>query len=197
MPWLHGTLYATILEAKDLPMDTNTGLNLKVPGSKTGLGSKLMKGLKSVDQAVGETSTAEHLQCCSIWCHYPIAPLQRAQRTSGMRCPQDHGTWWWATIEIDPLTVALPSSLVLFRCATAKVTRLAGKPDCYTVIELGGARVARTRIEMDNNDPKWGERFVIACAHDVDDIVVRVKDKDAVGSKTMGLVRHLAQPAVL
>ena len=25
MPWLHGTLYATILEAKDLPDDTNLG----------------------------------------------------------------------------------------------------------------------------------------------------------------------------
>lgn len=70
------------------------------------------------------------------------------------------------------------------------MTGLAGKPDCYTVIELGGARVARTRIDMDNNDPKWGERFVIACAHDVDDVIVRVKDKDAVGSKTMGLVRQ-------
>ena len=74
---------------------------------------------------------------------------------------------------------------------------MAGKPDCYTVIELGGARVARTRVEMDNNDPKWGERFVIACAHDVDDVVVRVKDKDAVGSKTMGLVRGLFHFAVL
>jgi hypothetical protein len=54
MPWLHGTLYATILEAKDLPDDKNTGLNLKIPGAKSGLGSKLMKGLKSVDEAVGE-----------------------------------------------------------------------------------------------------------------------------------------------
>jgi Ca2+-dependent lipid-binding protein len=80
---------------------------------------------------------------------------------------------------------------VLSRVHTAKVTRLAGKPDCYTVIELGGARVARTRIDMNNNDPKWGERFVIACAHDVDNVTVRVKDKDAVGSKTMGLVSQL------
>ncbi len=55
MPWLHGTLYATIVEAKDLPMDTNTGLNFNIPGTKSGLGSKLMKGLKSMDQAVGET----------------------------------------------------------------------------------------------------------------------------------------------
>ena len=83
-----------------------------------------------------------------------------------------------------------PTSL---RHHAAKVTGLAGKPDCYTVIELGGARVARTRIDMDNNDPKWGERFVIACAHDVDDVIVRVKDKDAIGSKTMGLVRAAAE----
>lgn len=57
------------------------------------------------------------------------------------------------------------------------------------MIELGGARVARTRIDPRTNDPKWGERFVIACAHDVDELIVRVKDKDAVGSKTMGMVR--------
>ena len=88
----------------------------------------------------------------------------------------------------------LTDTVLLCRCA-AKVTGLAGKPDCYTVIELGGARVARTRIDMDNNDPKWGERFVIACAHDVDDVIVRVKDKDAVGSKTMGLVRAAVEPA--
>lgn len=57
------------------------------------------------------------------------------------------------------------------------------------MIELAGARVARTRIDPKTNNPKWGEKFVIACAHDVDSVIVRVKDKDAVGSKTMGMVR--------
>ncbi len=59
------------------------------------------------------------------------------------------------------------------------------------MIELAGARVARTRIDPKTNNPKWGEKFVIACAHDVDSVIVRVKDKDAVGSKTMGMVRLL------
>ena len=40
-----------------MPDDKNTGFNIKtkIPGTKAGLGSKLMKGLKSMDEAVGET----------------------------------------------------------------------------------------------------------------------------------------------
>lgn len=56
MPWLHGTLYATVLEARDLPDDKNLGINVKasIPGSKTKIGGMLMKGIKQVEEGVGE-----------------------------------------------------------------------------------------------------------------------------------------------
>mmetsp|Transcript_18608 Transcript_18608/g.56169 ORF Transcript_18608/g.56169 Transcript_18608/m.56169 type:complete len:842 (-) Transcript_18608:570-3095(-) len=127
MGWLHGTLYITILEARDLPMDENLGMDLAgkmqsgVPGGNTKLGNMFGSALRSVEKAA------------------------------------------------------------------AKATRVAGKPDCYTVVELGDARVVRTSIFPKSNDPKWGESFVVAVAHDVQTVLVRVKDKDMFGSNTMGL----------
>jgi len=58
MPWLHGTLYATVLEARDLPDDNNLGINVKtsIPGAKSKFGGMLMKGIKTMEEGVGAIS---------------------------------------------------------------------------------------------------------------------------------------------
>lgn len=53
MVWLHGTLYVSVLEARDLPDDDNLGLDLagKVSGGK--VGGMFSSALKSVEKAAG------------------------------------------------------------------------------------------------------------------------------------------------
>ena len=60
-----------------------------------------------------------------------------------------------------------------------------------------GARLVGSsaeRIELSFDICQIAEQFVIPVAHDVDEVVVRVKDKDVVGSKVMGVVRS---PSIL
>jgi hypothetical protein len=53
MVWLHGTLTASILEAKDLPDDDNIGLDL---ASKVGTGGGMFSSaLRSVERVAGNT----------------------------------------------------------------------------------------------------------------------------------------------
>ena len=55
MGWLHGTLHVQILEARDLPMDDNLGIDLasKVPGQSK-FGSAFGSVLRSAERAAGE-----------------------------------------------------------------------------------------------------------------------------------------------
>ncbi len=72
-------------------------------------------------------------------------------------------------------------------CA-ANTLNIGSAPDCYAVVSLHEARIAHTHIDRRTNHPRWGERFIVPVAHDVDALTVTVKDKDMVGSNFMGQV---------
>jgi len=81
----------------------------------------------------------------------------------------------------------LSKVLTWFMCA-ANTLNVGSAPDCYAVVSLHEARIAHTHIDRRTNHPRWGERFIVPVAHDVDALTVKVKDKDMVGSNFMGQV---------
>ncbi|KAB2619097.1 phospholipase D alpha 1-like [Pyrus ussuriensis x Pyrus communis] len=56
----------------------------------------------------------------------------------------------------------------------------------YATIDLDKARVGRTRMVNDPNNPKWGEEFHIYCAHNISHIIFTVKDDDLIGATLIG-----------
>ena len=74
----------------------------------------------------------------------------------------------------------------------ANTLNIGSAPDCYAVVSLHEARIAHTHIDRRTNHPRWGERFIVPVAHDVDALTVTVKDKDLVGSNFMGQARALS-----
>lgn len=58
--------------------------------------------------------------------------------------------------------------------------------DPYASVILAGARLARTRVITNNQDPVWNEHFVIPVAHFVSEIVFSVKDNDLMGAQLIG-----------
>ena len=56
------------------------------------------------------------------------------------------------------------------------------------MVSLHEARIAHTHIDPRSNHPRWGERFIVPVAHDVETLTVTVKDKDFVGTKFRGKV---------
>ena len=73
------------------------------------------------------------------------------------------------------------------RCS-GKALNTESPPDCYAVVSLHEARIAHTHIDPHSNHPRWGERFIVPVAHDVEMLTVTVKDKDVVGTKFRGKV---------
>ena len=71
----------------------------------------------------------------------------------------------------------------------AKALHTESPPDCYCVVSLNEARVAHTAVAPKSNHPQWGERFILLVAHDIQEVLITVKDKDVLGSKFMGKVR--------
>lgn len=60
--------------------------------------------------------------------------------------------------------------------------------DPYASVVLAGARLARTRVITNNQDPVWNEHFVIPVAHFVSEIVFSIKDNDLMGAQLIGNV---------
>ncbi|CAM6095005.1 unnamed protein product [Calypogeia fissa] len=60
--------------------------------------------------------------------------------------------------------------------------------DPYASVILAGARLARTRVITNNQDPVWKEHFVIPVAHFVSEIVFSIKDDDLMGAQLIGNV---------
>ncbi|KAL3745429.1 hypothetical protein ACJRO7_014521 [Eucalyptus globulus] len=57
----------------------------------------------------------------------------------------------------------------------------------YASVDLGRARVARTRrIQNENSHPQWNETFHIYCAHLISQITLTIKDDDPVGATLIG-----------
>uniref|UniRef100_A0A7N1A809 C2 domain-containing protein n=1 Tax=Kalanchoe fedtschenkoi TaxID=63787 RepID=A0A7N1A809_KALFE len=62
-----------------------------------------------------------------------------------------------------------------------------GTPKIYATVDIGKARVGRTRIiEHELNNPRWYKSFHIYCAHRATDIIFTVKDDDSFGATWIG-----------
>ncbi|KAL6511903.1 hypothetical protein OROGR_021500 [Orobanche gracilis] len=64
--------------------------------------------------------------------------------------------------------------------------------DPYVTVCLAGARVARTRIISNSQNPVWNEHFKIPLAHPVSQVEFEVKDNDVFGADLIGVA---AMPA--
>ncbi|KAL6524877.1 hypothetical protein OROMI_030470 [Orobanche minor] len=64
--------------------------------------------------------------------------------------------------------------------------------DPYVTVCLAGARVARTRIISNSQNPVWNEHFKIPLAHPVSQVEFEVKDNDVFGADLIGIA---AMPA--
>lgn len=62
-----------------------------------------------------------------------------------------------------------------------------GVTKLYATIDLGKARVGRTRIiEKEASNPRWYESFHIYCAHMASDVVFSIKDDNPIGASLIG-----------
>ncbi|KAL6522092.1 hypothetical protein OROMI_031969 [Orobanche minor] len=59
--------------------------------------------------------------------------------------------------------------------------------DPYVTVCLAGARVARTRVISNSQDPVWNEHFEIPLAHPVSQVEFQVKDNDMFGAELIGV----------
>ncbi|KAL8059308.1 hypothetical protein ABFX02_03G077500 [Erythranthe guttata] len=59
--------------------------------------------------------------------------------------------------------------------------------DPYVTVCLAGARVARTRIISNSQNPVWNEHFKIPLAHPVSQVEFEVKDNDVFGADLIGV----------
>ncbi|KAL3641645.1 hypothetical protein CASFOL_012460 [Castilleja foliolosa] len=59
--------------------------------------------------------------------------------------------------------------------------------DPYVTVCLAGARVARTRVISNSQNPVWDEHFKIPIAHPVSQVEFQVKDNDMFGADLMGI----------
>ncbi|EPS60466.1 hypothetical protein M569_14336, partial [Genlisea aurea] len=56
----------------------------------------------------------------------------------------------------------------------------------YATIDLGIARVGRTRLLEETSNPRWYESFHIYCAHTTSDVVFSVKIDNPIGAEVIG-----------
>ncbi|KAL9395155.1 hypothetical protein Peur_014440 [Populus x canadensis] len=59
--------------------------------------------------------------------------------------------------------------------------------DPYVMVGVSGARVARTRVISNNQNPIWNEHFKIPLAHPAEKIEFYVKDDDMFGAEFIGI----------
>ncbi|KAK6115139.1 hypothetical protein DH2020_007408 [Rehmannia glutinosa] len=65
--------------------------------------------------------------------------------------------------------------------------------DPYVTVCLAGARVARTRIISNSQNPVWNEHFKIPLAHPVSQVEFEVKDNDVFGADLIGVATMSAR----
>ena len=63
------------------------------------------------------------------------------------------------------------------------------KSDPYVVLEIGKAKLLKSAVILDDLNPKWFEKFRVDVAHETNELVFHIKDKDVVGSKSLGMVK--------
>lgn len=69
-----------------------------------------------------------------------------------------------------------------------------GESQYYATVDLGTARVGRTRVLKGQPvDPVWNEQFRIYCCHTVEDVTVSMKDAAIVGTVVVGRAKISAE----
>ena len=63
------------------------------------------------------------------------------------------------------------------------------KSDPYVELEIGKAKLLTSSVKLDDLNPKWFEKFRVDVAHQTNELVFHIKDKDVVGSKSLGMVK--------
>ncbi|CAN4125138.1 unnamed protein product [Withania somnifera] len=71
------------------------------------------------------------------------------------------------------------------KSGTRKITDTS---DPYVSVVIGGAKVARTTVIRNDENPSWNEHVRIPVAHTVDKVEFFVKDNDGVGAELIGKV---------
>lgn len=61
-----------------------------------------------------------------------------------------------------------------------------GTPKIYATIDLEKARVGRTKLLEEPNNPQWNESFHIYCGHSASNVIFTVKDDNPVGATLIG-----------
>ncbi|PKI79572.1 phospholipase D alpha 1-like isoform X2 [Punica granatum] len=100
-----------------------------------------------------------------------------------------HGTFHATIYEVDGVSRGSCSSF--FHKLTKKFEKCVGLGKgifrLYTAIDLGKARVCRTRlIESARCNPQWNESFRVYCAHMASHITFSIKEFDHVSTKVVG-----------
>ncbi|XP_051147780.1 phospholipase D alpha 1 [Andrographis paniculata] len=100
-----------------------------------------------------------------------------------------HGTLHVTIYEVDRLEVGRSGNIFgkFMENIEEKVGLGKGTPKMYATVDLGKARVGRTRI-LDNEpeNPRWFESFHIYCAHLASDVIFTVKDDNPIGATLIG-----------
>ncbi|CAM8953944.1 unnamed protein product [Rhodiola kirilowii] len=100
-----------------------------------------------------------------------------------------HGTLHATIYEVDKIHAA--GEPHFFRKLMANIEETVGigkgTPKMYATVDIGQARVGRTRIiEHEPHNPRWYESFHIYCAHRATEIIFTVKDDDPIGATLIG-----------
>ena len=67
------------------------------------------------------------------------------------------------------------------------------RSDPYVSLEIGKIRLLKTAVVNDNLNPKWNEYFRADVAQVAENLLFRIKDKDLIGSNSLGVVKISAQ----
>ncbi|KAK6915034.1 Phospholipase D/Transphosphatidylase, partial [Dillenia turbinata] len=100
-----------------------------------------------------------------------------------------HGTLHVTIYEIDKLhSGGGPKFLRQLRENIEEAVGLGrGTKKLYATVDLGKARVGRTRIiENEPSNPRWYESFHIYCAHMAADVIFTIKDDNPIGATLIG-----------
>ncbi|CAB4266762.1 unnamed protein product [Prunus armeniaca] len=87
-----------------------------------------------------------------------------------------HGTLLATIYEVDRLYNG---------CGLHLLWKIVGS-ELYATVDLDKARVGRTRMVNDPNNPKWREDFHIYCAHNISHLIFTVKSNDLIGATLIG-----------
>ncbi|KAK3427684.1 hypothetical protein EUGRSUZ_F03862 [Eucalyptus grandis] len=100
-----------------------------------------------------------------------------------------HGTLHATIYEVDQLHHG--GAPKFFRKIMANIEETVGLgkgvSKLYATIDLGKARVGRTRLlEKEPSNPRWYESFHIYCAHMASDVIFTIKDDNPIGATLIG-----------